>query len=165
MEMYHEPLDRAEIKRTRSSRRLRHEAKSAVFLAKEGDLEKLRKKLGMRPSKICDLLRVHPSAWIRWTKGTRGPPPHVLQMLEWYLELQLLKGGDSRSSIENPPATVAGFNSDGLLAHERAGNEALAHNAHKNTTFIRAIYFSWILQGLILLSFILLILSKHASLS
>lgn len=75
----------------RSFRRLRHEAHAKVFVDQFGGLEELRAKIGLRPSQICELLKVHPSAWTRWKKGKR-PPPHVFQMLEWYLELLKWRG-------------------------------------------------------------------------
>ena len=85
--------------RQRSSRRLRYEAESEIFKTKFGDLEEIRKRLELRPAQICRLLKVHPSAWIRWNR-TRKAPPHVFQMLEWYLELQKAKG------LEVPPIQI-----------------------------------------------------------
>lgn len=76
----------SERQRQRSARRLRHEAEALVFQKQAGDLEAIRKGLGLRPSQMAELLRVHPSAWTRWTKTGRVPP-HILRMLEWYLEL------------------------------------------------------------------------------
>lgn len=77
--------------RSRSSRRLRHEAEMRVFETRQGSLEQIRQQLGLRPSQICEILKVHPSAWIRWTK-THKAPPHVYQMLEWYIELLRWRG-------------------------------------------------------------------------
>jgi hypothetical protein len=78
-------------KRSRSARRLRHEAKSDIFIKEKGRLEDIRIGLGLRPSQISELLKVHPSAWIRWTRSGQAPP-HVYQALEWYLELLRWRG-------------------------------------------------------------------------
>lgn len=72
--------------RPRSPRRLRHEAQIKIFERETGDLEKIRTSLGLRPSQICEILKVHPSAWTRWVRSGKAPP-HVYQMLEWYIEL------------------------------------------------------------------------------
>ncbi|MCC6276490.1 MAG: hypothetical protein IT289_01095 [Oligoflexia bacterium] len=77
--------------RSRSSRRLRYEAKASTFVREKGDLERIRTQLGLRPSQMCELLKVHPSAWIRWTRS-KSAPPHVYQSLEWYLELLSWRG-------------------------------------------------------------------------
>jgi hypothetical protein len=102
--------------RQRSSRRLRHEAEVKVFEKEHGSLEQIRMQLGFRPSQICELLKVHPSAWTRWTRGKQTPPPHIHQMLEWYLEIlrwrgqyHPLKNTDSLSPIirqEDPTTYV-----------------------------------------------------------
>ena len=102
-----------------SPRRLRHEAQGRVFVDQKGSLEAIRKSLGLRPSQICEILKVHPSAWTRWVK-TQKTPPHVYQMLEWYIELlqwrgqnhplkdspqdqlQTLRLEDPKSYVENP---------------------------------------------------------------
>lgn len=78
-------------RRQRSSRRLRYEAQAQVFQNQTGNLEGIRESLGLRPSQICELLKVHPSAWTRWTR-TQKAPPHVYQMLEWYIELLKWRG-------------------------------------------------------------------------
>jgi hypothetical protein len=85
MELY------SEKSRQRSSRRLRHEAEVKVFQDQTGTLEGIRKQLGLRPSQICEILKVHPSAWTRWSRINKAPP-HVYQMLEWYLELLQWRG-------------------------------------------------------------------------
>jgi hypothetical protein len=77
--------------RQRSPRRLRHEAETKVFQDQAGSLEAIRNKLGLRPSQICEILKVHPSAWTRWSKANKAPP-HVYQMLEWYMELLQWRG-------------------------------------------------------------------------
>jgi len=80
-----------EKSRQRSSRRLRHEAEVKVFQDKTGSLEGIRQQLGLRPSQISEILKVHPSAWTRWSRQNKAPP-HVYQMLEWYLELLQWRG-------------------------------------------------------------------------
>jgi hypothetical protein len=78
-------------RRQRSSRRLRYEAQAKVFSQEKGSLEGVRKELGLRPSQICEILKVHPSAWTRWTRHGQAPP-YVYQMLEWYMELLKWRG-------------------------------------------------------------------------
>ncbi len=80
--------------RTTSSRRLRHEAEVEVLKSKTGDLNEIRESLGLRPSQICEILKVHPSAWTRWVKSKKAPP-HIYQMLEWYVELLTWRGQNS----------------------------------------------------------------------
>jgi hypothetical protein len=84
-------LEQDGLKRQRSARRLRHEAQVQVFENQKGSLDEIRLHLGLRPSQICEILRVHPSAWTRWTRQRRAPP-HVYQMLEWYIELLRWRG-------------------------------------------------------------------------
>jgi DNA-binding transcriptional regulator YiaG len=100
--------EKSEQFRQRSSRRLRHEAQAKVFRDQKGSLEEIRLSLGLRPSQFCELLKVHPSAWIRWTK-TGKVPPHVYQMVEWYLELLQWRGQNHPLSMENglPSKAVA----------------------------------------------------------
>ena len=50
-----------------------------------GDLESIRKNLGMSRKQICQLLLVNPSAWTRWTKSSQGAPPHFYRALEWLI--------------------------------------------------------------------------------
>src|SRR5437867_2642090 len=89
--------------RQRSSRRLRYEAEAKVFENQTGTLEDIRRGLGLRPSQICEILKVHPSAWTRWT-GNGKAPPHVYQMLEWYIELLKWRGQNHplKEHAENP---------------------------------------------------------------
>lgn len=69
---------------------LRHEylQKKAQIENEYGDLEEIRKKLGLSRRKICQLLLVDPSAWTRWTRSQEGAPPHIYQSLRWYLKLK-----------------------------------------------------------------------------
>jgi hypothetical protein len=97
-------------RRTRSGQRLRFEAQVRVFETQYGTLEAVRQTLGLRPSQMCELLKVHPSAWIRWTRSGTAAPPHVYQMLEWYLELLKWRGqyrgpsGVKAAAAEDPAA-------------------------------------------------------------
>lgn len=84
-------MEMESTKRQRSPRRLRHEAEIAVFKTKTGDLDEIRRNLNLRPSQICEILKVHPSAWTRWVKSQKAPP-HIYQMLEWYIELLKWRG-------------------------------------------------------------------------
>lgn len=97
-----EQTETAFLKKQRSSRRLRHEAQIQIFKSQWGTLEDIRNHLGLRPSQICEILKVHPSAWIRWTKKGRDAPPHIYQMLEWYLELLKWRG----QNLERPSMDV-----------------------------------------------------------
>ena len=78
--------------RAKTSLRLRYEAESQVIRKKLGDLESIRKQLGLSQRKMCQLLLVDPSAWTRWTRdgagGSDSAPPHVYRMLQWYLALE-----------------------------------------------------------------------------
>ena len=100
----HEVSDFQKFLRARSSRRLRHEAQVQVFTRQNGELEGIRRQLGLRPSQICELLKVHPSAWTRWTKAGNQAPPHIYQMLEWYLEL--LKWRGQTTALQDPKVFV-----------------------------------------------------------
>ncbi|MBK9294034.1 MAG: hypothetical protein IPM57_06250 [Oligoflexia bacterium] len=87
-------LEENQTQRHRSSRRLRHEAEADVFVKSMGDLEQIRQSLGLRPSQISEILKVHPSAWTRWVKEGKAPP-HIYQMLQWYIELLSWRGQNS----------------------------------------------------------------------
>lgn len=52
-----------------------------------GDLESIRKNLGMSRKQICQILLVNPSAWTRWTKSPQGAPPHFYRALEWLISI------------------------------------------------------------------------------
>jgi len=72
---------------TRSSLRMTYESEVRIFKSQHGDLENIRKRLGLSRRKMCQLLMVDPSAWTRWTKGGSEAPPHVYRALEWFLAL------------------------------------------------------------------------------
>ena len=80
------------VTRAKTSLRIRYEAEVEVIRRKLGNLEDIRKTLGLSQRKISQLLFVDPSAWTRWTKSGAGnkdsAPPHIYRMLQWYLALE-----------------------------------------------------------------------------
>ena len=50
-----------------------------------GDIEEIRRGLGLSKRKMCQLLLIDPSTWTRWTTGKTTPPPYVYRMLQWGL--------------------------------------------------------------------------------
>lgn len=74
--------------KAKTSLRMKYEAEVSAFKKREGDLEDIRRSLGLSKRKICQLLMVDPSAWTRWTKKDAEAPPHIYRALEWYLLLQ-----------------------------------------------------------------------------
>src|SRR5207253_11422105 len=71
------------------------------FERQKGGIDQIRQQLGLRPSQICELLKVHPSAWTRWVRTNRVPP-HVYQMLDWYIEILKWRGqfhGPEKGSV------------------------------------------------------------------
>lgn len=53
-----------------------------------GDLETIRKTLGLSRRKICKLLLVDPSSWTRWTKGDGvDAPAYIYRSLQWCLAI------------------------------------------------------------------------------
>ncbi len=76
------------LPRLRSSQRMRYEAEVGLVRKKLGDLETIRKRLGLSQRKICQLLLVDPSAWTRWIRSGDDAPPHIYRMLQWYLALE-----------------------------------------------------------------------------
>jgi hypothetical protein len=53
-----------------------------------GDLESIRKTLGLSRRKICKLLLVDPSSWTRWTKpGGADAPAYIYRSLQWSLAI------------------------------------------------------------------------------
>ncbi len=133
--------------RRRSSQRLRFEAQVSVFKNQNGDLEAIRKVLGLRPSQICEILRVHPSAWTRWTRS-KSAPPHVYQMIEWYMELLKWRG-------QHHP-TTQNFEHLDVIAKEDpqsyvpAPNEKLDFRRFfEKPSVIKALFAVWILQAFV----------------
>ena len=115
------------FRRQRSARRLRHEAEVRVFEGSVGDIEVIRQKLGLKPVQMAELLRVHPSAWTRWTR-TKRIPPYIYRMLEWYLELQAWRTqgrqvmAPGHQLAELPPASRA-FLKEGFETSEVQSSE------------------------------------------
>lgn len=81
--------------RISSSQKMRYFAEVSVIKKKWGDLEEMRKHLGISQRKMCQLLMVDPSAWTRWTKYEKEAPPHIYRALSWFL---LLNEKDPTSS-------------------------------------------------------------------
>lgn len=50
-----------------------------------GNIEEVRKSLGLSQRKMCQLLLIDPSTWSRWATGKTEPPPYVYRMLQWGL--------------------------------------------------------------------------------
>ena len=64
-----------------------------------GDLEGIRKNLGMSRRQICQILLVNPSAWTRWTKSSQGAPPHFYRALEWLIYIHSKKANHQQNSL------------------------------------------------------------------
>lgn len=81
-------LSRQSSSRTRAktSQRLKYEAETQVFKRELGGIEDIRLKLGFSRRKICQILKVDPSAWTRWTGENSDAPPHIYQALKWYMD-------------------------------------------------------------------------------
>ena len=85
-------------KRSKTSLRMKYESQVQEIIEDHGDLESIRRFLGLSKRKICQLLLVDPSAWTRWTREEGRVPPHVYRALQWYLLLQD-KHPEYRSSL------------------------------------------------------------------
>lgn len=58
------------------------------IISEIGDLEAIRKSLGLSRRKICKLLLVDPSSWTRWTKpGGPDAPAYIYRSLQWCLAI------------------------------------------------------------------------------
>jgi hypothetical protein len=154
----------SERRRQRSSRRLRHEAEVKVFEGQAGSLDGIRKHLGLRPSQICEILKVHPSAWTRWTKTNRAPP-HVYQMLEWYMEILQWRG--QHHPIKDKPLISQSLRREDLDTYVPAKEteESVAYleitaRAQRLSRWVRILFGVWCFQ-LILWGIALTVLLKH----
>lgn len=58
---------------------------AALIKSQIGDIEEVRKSLGLSQRKMCQLLLIDPSTWSRWVTGKTEPPPYVYRMLQWGL--------------------------------------------------------------------------------
>lgn len=74
--------------RSKTSTRIFYEAQVSVIKKQLGNLEKIRRDLGLSQRKICQLLLVDPSAWTRWNRDGEEAPPHIWRALQWYMTLQ-----------------------------------------------------------------------------
>jgi len=80
-------IETPEIKKTqRTALNLKYHAESQVIRSKLGDIEEVRKELGISQRKMAQLLMVDPSSWNRWAK-TGNTPPYIYRSLQWYLSL------------------------------------------------------------------------------
>ncbi len=52
-----------------------------------GDIETIRKTLGLSRRKICKLLLVDPSSWTRWSKEGSDAPAYIYRSLQWCLAI------------------------------------------------------------------------------
>ena len=85
-------------KGAKSSLRMKYEAETEIIKKTHGDLETIRRQLGLSKRKMSQLLLVDPSAWTRWTNEDGEAPPHVYRALQWFLILQD-KHPEMRSSL------------------------------------------------------------------
>jgi hypothetical protein len=162
------PKGLSELRRQRSARRLRHEAQVKVFERQAGSLEDIRMKLGMRPSQICELLKVHPSAWTRWTR-TGKAPPHVFQMLDWYLELLRWRGQHGTTPTEDRLQAVGKEDPEAYVPPTNSAT-SLQSNAEpeiRNPTSVlgpittpKFLTIMWLAQTLLAVAIIILLLTK-----
>lgn len=76
--------------RVQSPQKMKYAAEVSLIKKNYGDLEDIRKRLGLSQRKIAQLLMVDPSAWTRWTRETKNtePPPHIYRALHWFILLQ-----------------------------------------------------------------------------
>lgn len=77
-----------ESPRVLSAQRMKYSAEVQLIKNQYGDLEAIRKNLGLSQRKMAQLLFVDPSAWTRWTRESGGAPPHIYRALSWFLLLQ-----------------------------------------------------------------------------
>jgi hypothetical protein len=81
-------LQASKVDRRKTSLRMKYEAEVQVIKKTHGNLETIRRQLGLSKRKMAQLLLVDPSAWTRWSKTENEAPPHVYRALQWYLLLQ-----------------------------------------------------------------------------
>lgn len=91
--------------RSQSSLRMRYEAEVAVLRKNHGDLEQIRRKMGLSRRKMCQFLLVDPSAWTRWTKEPGKVPPHIYKTLGLALQMQEF-GGFKDPSLKHHLQTI-----------------------------------------------------------
>lgn len=142
-------------RRQRSSRRLRHEAEIQVFKQKTGDLESIRQSLGLRPSQICEILKVHPSAWTRWVKEGQAPP-HIYQMLEWYIELLSWRGQNNPVGGPFLPRKMSTQSPDSYLPEKEPFTPQVIQKYIEKKAFINILSVSFIIQATLTAALMLL---------
>ncbi|HEX4924041.1 MAG TPA: hypothetical protein VFV50_08140 [Bdellovibrionales bacterium] len=94
-----EPLS-GETVRAKSALRFQYEARAEVIKREIGDLEEVRRSLGLTRREICQILMVDPSAWTRWVQ--QGAPPHIYQALSWYLQTRSLERRRAGAGLDSP---------------------------------------------------------------
>lgn len=72
----------------KSSQRMKYDAEVKMIQNRWGDLESIRRKLGLSQRKMAQLLMVDPSAWTRWVREAGEAPPHIYRSLSWFMTLQ-----------------------------------------------------------------------------
>ena len=77
-----------ESRGAKTSLRLKYEAEAQSIRKTCGDLEAIRRHLGLSKRKMAQLLLVDPSAWTRWTQVGGEAPPHIYRALQWFLLLK-----------------------------------------------------------------------------
>jgi hypothetical protein len=147
----------SEKSRQRSSRRLRHEAEVKVFQDQTGTLEGIRKQLGLRPSQICEILKVHPSAWTRWSRINKAPP-HVYQMLEWYLELLQWRG--QHHPLKDRPLNAHIQSREDLQTYVPEEIDQKATKIGLPARWTKILVFVWCIQ-IVLWCIVMTVLLKH----
>ena len=81
---------------SRTSQALLYASQVEDIKLRFGDIEVMRKTLGLSRRQIAQLLMVDPSAWTRWTKRKKGAPPHIYRALEWLMTLEARGKSDER---------------------------------------------------------------------
>ncbi|MFK8138110.1 MAG: hypothetical protein AB8E15_07110 [Bdellovibrionales bacterium] len=72
----------------KSSYKMLVDSELASIKVRTGDIETIRKNLGLSRRKISQLLLVDPSAWTRWCSKDKDAPAYIYRSLEWYLLVQ-----------------------------------------------------------------------------
>jgi len=108
------PVD-ASKSRVFSAQRMKYSAEVQIIKGKYGDLESMRKTLGLSQRKMSQLLLVDPSAWTRWIREDGSAPPHIYRALSWFLLLNEKVPGMT------PYQWLQGVSRPQLPAHEIQG--------------------------------------------
>ena len=90
-------IQKSSEERIHSPQKMKYAAEVTLIKRTYGDLEDIRRSMGLSQRKICQLLMVDPSAWTRWTKREGEAPHHIYRALQWFLLLQ-----EKDPSLGNP---------------------------------------------------------------